>query len=113
MKTADYNDLVAGVEINVYQARGVSGKPGTWHAHVSLPDRWGNYFEGCEAAGRALRNNGWGHWWTDVGHCETEDEARQKACSVVGHVYGRRLAEALGPREIPATLIPAERKVSL
>lgn len=32
--------------------------------------------------------------WTDVGFCATADEARERACVVIGHVLGRRLARA-------------------
>lgn len=113
MSKIDSSDLLEGVSINVYQAKSNVNKPGAWHAHVCLPDHWDNYFEGCEVASRALRNGGYGYWWTDAGYCDSEDEARSRACAIVGHVFGRRLAEKIGPRTVPATVIPAERKLRL
>jgi len=136
IEPSDFGKLLKGVEINVYQAKGYVGNPGTWHAHVSTESGWGtrrNYFEGCilpptkralrwaaendkpepnPQKVRALRNGGDGYFWADIGHCDTEDEARERACVVVGYIFGQRLAEKVGPQVIPAKHIPAERKVA-
>lgn len=48
-----------------------------------------------------------GGTWTDVGFCSSEDEARERACLVIGWVLGRRLARATAgyvprPEPVPA-----------
>jgi hypothetical protein len=50
--------------------------------------------------------NGGGDW-TDVGYCSTADEARERACAVIGHVLGRRLARATaGYTPVPIPVPP-------
>lgn len=46
-------------------------------------------------------------YWTEVGHCSSADEARERACAVIGHVFGRRLSRATAgyvptPEPVPA-----------
>lgn len=132
IEPADFGKLLKGVEINVYQAKGYGDKPGEWHAHVSTNSGWGtrrNYFEGCvlpptdrsirEASRqqpkprkvRAIRNGGEGYYWVDCGYYDSQDMAREHACLVVGHIFGKRLAEKIGPQVIPAQHFSAEKQV--
>jgi hypothetical protein len=57
--------------------------------------------------------NGGQGWWCDVGFCVSEDEARERACAVVGYVFGQRLRERLRPVVVPQKVIPSPRSVTL
>lgn len=127
----------AGLEMNVYRAR-----EGDWHAHVtgvrqrdldglrmrtaSISSRGiAEMIEREVTAGADLRDalstrvgrypvtEVGGNAWCDVGFCGTEQEARERACEVIGYVIGKRLAVALGPQTIPARTVPGKVRVAL
>jgi hypothetical protein len=105
----DIVDLMDGVQLEVSHAQS-----GAWFAYVSLPNGWRNYMEGGPHGVRPRRNGGNGFWWDDIAG-DTEAEAREKGCDVVGYVFGRRLAEAMGPHD-PLPQPPptaAQRSVTL
>lgn len=51
-----------------------------------------------------------GGTWTDVGFCSSADEARERACLIIGWVLGRRLAQATAaytPAPVPVPAVCA------
>lgn len=48
--------------------------------------------------------------WADVGFCGSEDEARERACEIIGHVFGRRLAAATAGFVPEPAVVPAIRE---
>ena len=111
MEPHDIGKLVKGIEINVYQSKSYPDNPGKWHAHVS-----GGHLTKAEieSGGCHPVRPEEGEWWTDAGHyADTEQEARERACALVGSIFGQRLAKLLGPQIIPATTIDPKQRVTL
>lgn len=127
----------AGLEMNVYRAH-----DGSWHAHIKGVRQWdleglrmrtasvsargvAEAVERDVARGEDLRaaldsrrdrysvTEVGGNAWCDVGFCGTEQEARDRACEVIGYVIGKRLARALAPQVIPAQTVPGKSRVAL
>lgn len=123
--------------MKVYQARGYGGHPGPWHAHVAglkrgdldgLTMRYSSVSaEGIASAiarkvdeGASLSDVLDGYHnprvrfaapsnptWCDVGFCSSSNEARERACQIIGHVLGRRLARATASYVPPPARVPA------
>lgn len=101
------DELLKGVSLKVYEAT-----TGTWHGHVTLafdmPREWLDNAPYGRPVSRETPTNG---LWTDIGYCESEQQALDRCCAVIGHVAGHALARELGPQEIPATVVPGKRRM--
>lgn len=94
------SELLAGIGVSISQSL-----RGPWYAYVSLPGGWPNYLKDGPKYAAPVQSPQ-GYYWTDCGPAETEEEARSRACAVIGYVYGQRLLEQVGDRNIPAQLVP-------
>ena len=111
MEPHDIGKIIKGIEINVYQAKSYPNNPGSWHAHISQGDI--TQEEILAAGVHPTFDPTRSEWWTAVSSSDTEEEAREKACVVIGSIFGQRLAKTLGPQTIPATTTPAKRQIKL
>lgn len=118
MEPHDIGKLIQGIEINIYQAKSYPDNPGKWHAHISGSNlteeelRDAGAHPTFDPSGGSRRAPG--HWWTDAGsYADTEQEARENACVVIGSIFGQRLAKTLGPQTIPAKTVDPKQRVTL
>ncbi len=110
MEPHDIGKLIKGIKIDVYQTKSYLDNPDSWHAHISGGHLTETEIEnaGCQA----IRSEK-GEWWIRVSSSGTEDEAREKACTVIGSIFGQRLAKMLDSQVVPEPIRPIKRRVLL
>lgn len=97
--------LVEGLEFRVgYQTT-------AWYGHVIMPPGWPQAWLEEAPFGAVIGESGKdGGCWSSVGLCESEDEARERCCAVMGFVVGRCLTRELGEKVVPAHTLPGRAR---